>query len=132
MGFSLRTIADDIRFPEAISLNALEQTIPQTTIEAVITDLDVAEQRIRKLPAEVTLLLCIGMGLFTNMALEQVMIKMVKGLRYIWPEDEDYETATKGAISQARYRLGAKPMPCWPTSRRPWNWKVCRIRPAKR
>jgi hypothetical protein len=39
-----------------------------------------------------------------------VLIKMVKGLRYIWPGDEDYETATKGAICQARYRLGAKPV----------------------
>jgi hypothetical protein len=110
MGFSLRTIANEIRFPEAVSLNALEQTLPQTTIKAVITDLGVEEQRMRKLPAELTLLLCIGMGLFTNIALAQVMVKMVKGLRYIWPGDEDYETATKGAICQARYRLGAKPV----------------------
>jgi len=110
MGFSLRTIADGIRFPEAVSLNALEQAIPQTTVEAVVADLGVEEQRIRKLPAVVTLLLCIAMGLFTNMALEQVLMKMVKGLRYIWPGDEDYETATKGAICQARYRLGAKPV----------------------
>jgi hypothetical protein len=110
MGFSLRTIADDIRLPEAVSLNALEQAIPQTTVEAVVADLGIEEQRTRKLPTVVTLLLCIAMGLFTNMALEQVLMKMVKGLRYIWPGDEDYETATKGAICQARYRLGAKPV----------------------
>lgn len=110
MGFSLRTIADDLRFPEAVSLNALEQAIPQTTVEAVISELGVAEQRMRKLPAVVVLQLCIGMGVFTNMGLEQVMLKMVKGLRYIWPGDKDYETATKGAISQARYRLGAQPV----------------------
>jgi len=110
MGFSLRTIADDIRLPETVSLNALEQAIPQTTVEAVVADLGIKEQRTRKLPTVVTLLLCIAMGLFTNMALEQVLIKMVKGLRYIWPGDEDYETATKGAICQARYRLGTKPV----------------------
>jgi hypothetical protein len=110
MGFSLRTIADHIRFPEAASLNVLEQVIPQSTVEAVVADLGVAEQRVRKLPAVVTLLLCVAMGLFTNMSLGQVLIKMVKGLRYIWPGDEDYETATKGAICQARYRLGAKPV----------------------
>lgn len=108
MGFSLRTIADNIRFPEAVSLNALEQVIPQATVEAVITDLGVQEQRVRKLPATVVLLLCVAMGLFTNMSLEQVLIKMVKGLRYIWPGDEDYQTANKSAISQARYRLGAQ------------------------
>jgi hypothetical protein len=76
----------------------------------VITDLGVEQQRSRKLPAGLTLLLCIGMGLFTNIALEQVMSKMVKGLRYIWPGDDDYDTATKGAICQARYRLGARPV----------------------
>jgi hypothetical protein len=110
MGFSLRTIADDLRFPEAVNLNALEQAIPQRIVEAVIRDLGVEQQRTRKLPAGLTLLLCIGMGLFTNIALEQVMSKMVKGLRYIWPGEDDYETATKGAICQARYRLGAQPV----------------------
>ena len=110
MGFKLRTIAEDTRFPDAVKLNALEQAIPQAVVEAVITDLGAAEQRTRKLPAVVTLLLCIAMGLFTNMALEQVLIKMVKGLRYIWPGDEDYQTANKSAICQARYRLGAQPV----------------------
>ncbi|MCP4595440.1 IS4 family transposase [Neptuniibacter sp.] len=108
MGFSLRTITDNIRFPEAVSLNALEQVIPQATVEAVIIDLGVQEQRVRKLPATMVLMLCVAMGLFTNMSLEQVLIKMVKGLRYIWPDDEDYQTANKSAISQARYRLGAQ------------------------
>ena len=72
MGFSLRTIADNVKFPEAVSLNALEHAIPQATVEAVIVDLGVAEQRTRKLSAAVTLLLCIAMGLFSNIALTQV------------------------------------------------------------
>jgi len=110
MGFSLRTITDNIRFEQAVTLNALERAIPQTEVEAVIEDLGVREERVRKLPAFVMLLLCIGMGLFTNIGLESVLIKMVKGLRYIWPGNEDYETAKRSAISQARYRLGAKPM----------------------
>ena len=110
MGFSLRTIAASIRFPEAVSLNMLEQALPQATVTAVITDLGVQEQRMRKLPARVTLWLCVAMGLFTNMALEQVLSKMVKGLRYVWPDAEDYQTANKSAICQARYRLGARPV----------------------
>jgi hypothetical protein len=109
MGFSLRMIAENIRFEQAVTLNALERTIPQDEIKAVIRDLEVKEGRVRKLPARVTLLLCIAMGLFTNIGLESVLIKMVKGLRYVWP-DEDYETAKRSAISQARYRLGARPV----------------------
>ena len=110
MGFSLRTIAENVRFEKAVTLNALERSIPQAEVEAVIEDLGVKEQRVRKLPAFVTLLLCIAMGLFTNMGLESVLIKMMKGLRYVWPGDEDYETARRSAICQARYRLGAKPV----------------------
>ena len=110
MGFSLRMITDDIRFEQAVTLNALERAIPQTEVEAVIEDLGVREERVRKLPAFVVLLLCIGMGFFTNIGLESMLIKMVKGLRYIWPDNEDYETAKRSAISQARYRLGAKPV----------------------
>jgi hypothetical protein len=108
MGFSLRTIADSVRFSEAVSLDALERTVPRLVAEAVVSDLGVEEQRTRKLTAVVTLLFCVAMGLFTNMALEQVLIKMVKGLRYIWA-DENYQTANKSAICKARYRLGAKP-----------------------
>ncbi len=109
MGFSLHTIAEKIRFEQAVTLNALDRIIPQTVVEAVIDEMGVKEQRVRKLPAFVTLILCIAMGLFTNLGLESVLIKMVKGLRYIWP-GEDYETAKRSAISQARYRLGARPM----------------------
>jgi hypothetical protein len=110
MGYRLRAIADGVRFPDEVRLNALERAIPQAIVEAVITDLGAEEQRTRKLPAVVTLWLSVAMGLFTNIALEQVLIKMVKGLRYIWPDDEDYGTAKKSAICQARYRLGAQPV----------------------
>jgi len=109
MGFSLRMIAENIRFEQAVTLNALEGVIPQAEVRAVIEDLGVKEKRMCKLPTFVTLLLCIVMGLFTNIGLESVLIRMVKGLRYIWP-GEDYETAKRSAISQARYRLGAKPV----------------------
>jgi hypothetical protein len=110
MGFSLRTIADGTKFPAAVRLNALEQVIPQATVEAVITDLGAKEQRLRKLPAMVILLLCVAMGLFTNTSLEQVLTKMIKGLRYIWPGDKDYQAANKSAICQARYGFGARPV----------------------
>jgi hypothetical protein len=110
MGFSLRTIAENIRFEQAVTLNALERVIPQFEIEAVIRDLNAQEQRSCKLPACLIVLLCISMGVFTNIGLESVLIKMVKGLRYIWPAEEGYRTAKRSAISQARYRLGAKPL----------------------
>src|SRR5438876_219194 len=65
--------------------------------------------RRRKLPSDVTLLLCVAMSLFTQHALDVVLHKMVHGLRLFWP-DPDIALASKSAISQARYRLGARPI----------------------
>lgn len=110
MGFRLRQIADNVRFPEAVTLNMLEHIIPQATVESVICDFDVQEQRVRKLPAALVLLWCVALGLFTNTSAQQVLRKMIQGLRYIWPGDEDYTSANKSAICQARYRLGAPPV----------------------
>ncbi|HEX2987947.1 MAG TPA: transposase domain-containing protein [Chloroflexota bacterium] len=90
-------------------MEALEAAVPQATVEAVIADLGVAEQRRRKLPAELTLLLSVAMNLFTHHPLEEVLRKLLRGLRLIWPED-DFATAGKGGISKARYRLGAAPL----------------------
>jgi Insertion element 4 transposase N-terminal len=68
---------------------------------------DVPTRRRRKLPNDVTLLLCVAMSLFTQHAVDVVLRKMVQGLRLFW-SDPDIALAYKGAISQARYRLGAR------------------------
>ncbi|MHB0870821.1 MAG: IS4 family transposase [Chloroflexota bacterium] len=90
-------------------MEAIEAAVPRATVEAVVADLGVAEQRRRKLPAQLTVLLAIAMNLFTHHSLEEVLRRLLKGLRFIWP-DPDIATANKGAISMARYRLGATPL----------------------
>ena len=55
------------------------------------------------------MLLCIAMNFFVQDDLEEVLSKMTQGLRYVWPDDE-IPTATKGAISKARYKVGTEPM----------------------
>jgi hypothetical protein len=49
------------------------------------------------------------MSLFTQHALDGVLRKMVHGLRLFWP-DPAITLACQSAISQARYRLGARPV----------------------
>jgi hypothetical protein len=90
-------------------LEALEAAVPHEQVKAVISDLGVAEQRRRKLTAEVGLLMSVAMNLFTHDPLPQVLVKLMKGLRFIWP-DARLVPANKSAISQARYRLGARPV----------------------
>ena len=109
MGFMIRQIGANAKLADEFSVEALEAAMPRATVEAVVADLGVAEQRRRKLPAELTLLLTVAMNLFTHHSLEEVLRKLLQGLRLIWPEP-DIATAGKGAISMARYRLGAAPL----------------------
>lgn len=104
-----------VRFPpgakltDEIRLEALAAAVPHEQVKAVIRDLGVAEQRRRKVPAEVGVLLSVAMNLFTQDSLQQVLVKLLKGLRFIWP-DPTVVPANKSAICQARYRLGAGPV----------------------
>ncbi len=58
----MRQIDPNAKLADEVSVEALEAAMPQATVEAVVADLGVAEQRRRKLPAELTLLLSIGTG----------------------------------------------------------------------
>ena len=109
MGFIARHHATTATFTDAMALEALERVMPAERIQAAATAAAVPTERRRKLPNDVTLLLCIAMSLFTPHALDMVLHKMVQGLRLFWP-DPDITLATKSAISQARSRLGARPL----------------------
>src|SRR3974377_1205364 len=96
LGFMIRQIPVEAKLTETIALDAIATAVPRSVVESIVTDLGVAEQRQRKLPAEITMLLARAMNLFTRQSLSQVLIKMLKGLRLIW-DDPEFATATKGA-----------------------------------
>jgi hypothetical protein len=108
MPFMVRQIAPTAKLADELTLDALA-AIPHSTIQSVIADLGATEQRRRCLPADVTLLLTIAMNLFSHQALGDVFDSLISGLRFLWP-DPDAGPVTKGAICQARYRLGARPL----------------------
>jgi hypothetical protein len=109
MGFIARQYDPATTFTDAQALEALERVVPAGLIRGAAAAAAVPTQRRRKLPTDVTLLLCIAMSLFTAQALDVVLAKMTHGVRLFWPAAEP-ALATKGAISQARYRLGARPV----------------------
>lgn len=109
MGYIARQWLATSMFTEAIALEALEQVLPAAVLQGAAADAAVPTERRRKLPADVTVLLCVAMSLFTQPALRVVLHKLVHGLRLFWPEPE-IVLASKSAISQARYRLGARPL----------------------
>jgi len=105
----LRQIEPEAKLSDMEVLAALETVVSQAQIDAVVARHGVAEQRCRKLPANLMVMLVIAMNLFTQDSLAQVLLKLLKGLRFIWP-DPTFSSATKGAISQRRYQLGAQPL----------------------
>lgn len=92
-----------------LSLDAFGQVVPRAAITAVLDACDAHEQRTRKLPATLVVLLCIAMNLAAADALTHVFFRLVHALRWRLP-DPGTARVSKSALSQARYRLGARPM----------------------
>ena len=109
IAFKLREIAPEAKLADEIALQVINDVVPLETIHQVISASNVKEKRRRSLPTDVVMLLCIAMNFFAQDNLEEVLRKMTQGLRYVWPDDE-IPTATKGAISKARYKVGSEPM----------------------
>lgn len=92
-----------------LSLDALGQVVPRATIIAVLDACHAHEARTRTLPAVLVVLLCIAMNLAAADALTHVFFRLVPILRWRLP-DPGTARVSKSALSQARYRLGARPL----------------------
>jgi len=109
MGFKIRSLDPEAKLTDQSLLEGLERAIPYATLQAVVERYHLTRQRCRKLSAEMGLLMAVAMNLWARQSLSRVLIKMIKGFRFIWP-DETIQAATKGAISQLRYEVGAAPV----------------------
>ena len=109
MGFLARHRLVTSTFTATIALEALERSVPAALIQVAATAAPVPTERWRNLPSDVTLLLCGAMGRFAQQVQHVVRHTLVRGVRLRWP-DPDSTLASTSAISQARYRLGARPV----------------------
>lgn len=107
--YGIREVEAESQFCKQVTVDVINQVVPLTTMEAIIAECRVGEQRTRKLPALLTMVLCIAMQLFSELCLSYVLVRMVRGSRLL-SDVGVAEVATKGPISRARYRLGVKPL----------------------
>ena len=109
MALMIRQIAERDPLDTHLCLDALAQVFPPATVATVLAECRATEERTRKLPALVTLVFCIAMNLYAADDLAHVFRRLVAGLRWLWPDPSGLRVS-KGALCQARYRLGARPL----------------------
>jgi len=106
---SLRPIEPFVHLTQEATLDALGHTLARSRLEAALNAVGVVEHRARKLTMVLAVLLCIAMNLFTEEAIDDVLVKLLQGPRFLRPDDE-VEMASASAICQRRRQLGVAPM----------------------
>jgi hypothetical protein len=109
MALMIRQIAAHDTLSRHLALDALARVVPSATVAEVLAECGAAGRRTRKLPGSVTLFFCIAMNLYAGDCLGHVFRQLIAGLRWLWPEPAALGVS-KGALCQARYRLGARPL----------------------
>jgi hypothetical protein len=98
------------RLTDRIGLGVLTRLVHRDLIDEVLADTGKTERRRRLLPARVVVYFVLAMTLFFDDAYEEVMRKLVDGLRFLRSWDGDWQVPSASALCQARMRLGAEPL----------------------
>ncbi len=109
MTLMIRQIAAHDPLSDHLALNALARVVPAATVAAVLAECGATGRRTRKLPGLVTVFYRSAMNLHAGDCLAHVFRHLVRGLRWLWPDPAALRVS-KGALCQARYRLGARPL----------------------
>ena len=109
MALRIRPISPDATPSSQLSLETLARVLRPAIVTEVIDRCAAREKRARKLPASTVLLLCVAMNLYSNDCLTHVFFRLVSRIRWLLG-DPDALRVSKGALCQARYRLGARPL----------------------
>ena len=89
-------------------LGVLAEAFPLETVQAILAGTGREGKRKRLLPASMMVYYVIALGLFVGVGCREVLRRLLDGAMWIWPNE--VRVATESAITQARQRLGAKPI----------------------
>src|SRR5437870_13467091 len=101
----------DQRLSDHISLRVLTRVFPPDLVDLVVTDSGRTEVRHRLLPARVGVYYVLALALFSQASYEEGMRNLVEGLWWSAGWARSWRMATKVALSNARTRLAAEPVP---------------------
>ncbi|WP_285660029.1 IS4 family transposase [Actinomycetospora sp. NBRC 106375] len=112
MPFLVDDIADPTgdRLADRLGLGVLTRIVPRDLVDEVVEQTGRRQQRVRLLPARMIVYYVLALTLFYGDAYEEVMRKLVNGLRFLHLWRNEWSVPTTGAISKARERLGPEPL----------------------
>lgn len=94
-----------------VSLGVLASRVPRDAVDEVVEATGrQARRRGGKLPPHVVVYLVMALALFSDEDYEEVAERLTGALRSWGSWDERWEPPTKGAVTQARQRLGPEPV----------------------
>jgi hypothetical protein len=94
-----------------ISLGVLACKVPRDAVDEAVTGTGRAARRAGgKLPPHVVVYFVMALALFPDDDYEEVAVRLTQTLRGWGCWDEGWEPPTKGAVTQARQRLGPEPL----------------------
>lgn len=97
------------KLTDHVSLGVLTRVVPRYVVDEVINQTGSREKRSRSLPAHVVVYFVLALALFHD-GYEEVLRKLVNGLRFARVWSVNWSVPTTGALTQARQRLGSAPM----------------------
>jgi hypothetical protein len=100
----------DQRLSDHISIGVLTRVFPPELVDQVVAEAGRGEQRQRLLPARVVVYYVLGLALYSSSSYEEVIRMLVEGLSWGSGWQRPWSVPTKGALSQARMRLGSEPL----------------------
>jgi hypothetical protein len=98
------------RLSDYLSLGVVARIYPRGLVDQVLLETRSTEKRQRLLPARLVVYYVIALALFFGEAYEEVMRKMVGGLRLVSAWERAWKVPTASALCQARQRLGEEPL----------------------
>ncbi|MEE8538578.1 MAG: IS4 family transposase [Woeseiaceae bacterium] len=110
MARTLAELPTGVRITDYISLGVLAKTFPTDRIHAVLAATERTSRRQRELPAHVVVYYVIALALYRQVSYREVLRCLLEGLQWIAGPTRVVKVTGKSGISQARTRLGWRPL----------------------
>ena len=98
------------RITDYISLGVIAKFFPREKVDAALEQTGRASVRERDLPAHVVVYYVIALALYRRSSYREVLRCLLEGVQWLMDPSASVKVAGKSGISQARSRLGSKPV----------------------